>query len=71
LGKEGIFRKILEQNQLSPEEALVVGDNPDSEIAAGNRVGIPTVQILRPGVPRGENATHYISGLEELRGLIA
>jgi FMN phosphatase YigB (HAD superfamily) len=70
IGKEGIFRKILEQYHLSPEEVLVVGDNPDSEIAAGNRVGIPAVQILRDGVPRGTNAKYYISGLEELKGLL-
>lgn len=42
------------------DEVLVVGDNPDSEIEAGNRLGLRTVQVLRPGVPRGNNATHYI-----------
>jgi putative hydrolase of the HAD superfamily len=47
-----------------------VGDNPDSEIEAGNRLGIVTVQILRPEVPRGHNATHVIHGLAELKALI-
>lgn len=70
IGKEGIFREILKQYQLSPEEVLVVGDNPDSEIAAGNRLGIPTVQILRPGVPRGTTATYYVGGLEDLKKLV-
>jgi hypothetical protein len=28
------------------------------------------VQVLRPGVPRGNNAAHYINGLAELRVLL-
>lgn len=69
-GKGGIFKAILKTYNLSPEEVLVVGDNPDSEIEAGNRLGMRTVQILRAGVPRGSNATHYIHSLYELKGLI-
>jgi HAD superfamily hydrolase (TIGR01509 family) len=69
-GKEGIFKDILKTYNLSPEEVLVVGDNPDSEIKAGNRLGVRTVQILRAGVPRGSNAMHYIYSLYELNGLI-
>jgi FMN phosphatase YigB (HAD superfamily) len=69
-GKEGLFREILKTYQLAPEEVLIVGDNPDSEIEAGNRLGLRTVQILRPGVPRGDNATHYIHSLAELKGLL-
>ena len=70
-GKEKIFAEILRNYRLCPEEVLVVGDNPDSEIEAGNRLGITTVQILRPGVPRGNNATHTIKGLVELKGLVS
>ena len=65
-GKEGIFQQILETYQLAPADVLVVGDNPDSEIEAGNRLGLTTVQILRPGVPRADNATLYIHSLIEL-----
>jgi FMN phosphatase YigB (HAD superfamily) len=68
-GKKGIFESILRSGQLKPEEVLVVGDNPDSEIEAGNQLGIKTVQILRPGVPRADNATHYIQSLTELKAL--
>jgi FMN phosphatase YigB (HAD superfamily) len=70
-GKEGIFRTIMAAAGLSSEEVIVVGDNPDSEIEVGNRLGIRTVQILRPGVPRGENATHHIVTLTELKTLLA
>jgi len=69
-GKEGIFRDILKTYHLSPDEVLVVGDSPDSEIEAGNRLRMQTVQILREGVPRGGTATYYIHGLLELKGLL-
>jgi FMN phosphatase YigB (HAD superfamily) len=68
-GKEGLFRQILKEHRLEPQEALVVGDSAESEIAAGNRLGIPTVQILRPGVRRTDLATYHVAGLEEIRGL--
>jgi putative hydrolase of the HAD superfamily len=70
-GKQSIFEGILNDFRLKPEEVLVVGDNPDSEIEAGNRLGITTVQVLRAGVPRGNNASHYIDGLAELKGLLS
>ena len=69
-GKEGIFRSIMDAAGLSPEEVVIVGDNPDSEIEVGNRLGIRTVQILRPGVTRGEHATHHIVTLTELNTLL-
>ncbi len=69
-GKRGIFADILASHGLLPGEVLVVGDNPDSEIEAGNQLGIPTVQILRPGVTRGDNASFYIDELEELSRLV-
>lgn len=68
-GKEAIFKEILNTYHLSPEEVLIVGDDPDSEIEAGNRLGIRTAQILRAGVPRGANATHYIHNLGDLKRL--
>ena len=69
-GKQGIFESILLTKKLKPENVLVVGDNPDSEIEAGNRLGMETVQILRPGVPRGDNATYYIQTLAELKAIL-
>lgn len=69
-GKQGIFEEILQQRHWQPSEVLVVGDNPHSEIKAGNNLGIPTVQILRPGVIKGDNATYYVRGLAELHELL-
>jgi phosphoglycolate phosphatase-like HAD superfamily hydrolase len=66
-GKLQAFEAILRIHRLTPHEVLVVGDNPDSEIAAGNRLGITTIQTLRPGVPPSPAATHHISTLAELK----
>jgi len=69
--KEGFFKRILESHRLLPYEVIVVGDNPDSEIAAGNRLGMPTVQILRPGVTKDERVWFHIRGLKELPSVLA
>ncbi|HEY9675897.1 MAG TPA: HAD family hydrolase [Waterburya sp.] len=70
IGKQGLFERILDDYQLTPTEVLVVGDNADSEIEAGNQLGIRTVQTLRPGVPHANNATFYIHSLRELKNLL-
>jgi putative hydrolase of the HAD superfamily len=70
-GKLHAFQSILRNHQLSPAEILVVGDNPESEIAAGNQLGMTTIQILRPGVPPSPAATHQIRSLHELKRFIS
>lgn len=69
LGKQALFSRILETHALKKSEVLVVGDNPSSEIEAGNRLGLTTIQILRPGVSRTRTARHHIRTLEELMPL--
>ncbi len=69
-GKHGFFQDILSAHGLRPDEVLVVGDNPDSEIEAGNRLGMKTIQVLRPGVPLSDRATRQIRGLMELKELL-
>ena len=70
LGKEKIFASIAERLQLCPEQVWVIGDNPDSEIAAGNALGMVTVQILRPGIVRSNGAEHVITSFYELKDLV-
>ena len=67
IGKLPVFTRILQEHGFRPEEVLVVGDNPDSEIAAGNQLGLVTIQTLRPGVPPSPAATHHIGTLSELK----
>lgn len=70
LGKFGLFQQLLATHGFRPEDVLVVGDNPDSEIEAGNRLGMQTIQILRPGVSPSKNATRHIQGLAELTAIL-
>jgi len=67
IGKLPVFAEILQAHGFRPDEVLVVGDNPDSEIAAGNQLGMVTIQILRPGVSPSPVATHRIRTLSELK----
>jgi putative hydrolase of the HAD superfamily len=69
-GKQAIFEEILRDQRLQSDQVLIVGDNHDSEIAIGVRLGIRTVQTLRPGVPRSPAATHHIQTLHELKLLL-
>jgi len=41
--KKEVFADILKRYDYKPEEVLVVGDDPESEIAAAKALGIPTV----------------------------
>ena len=66
-GKLPVFVSLLREHGFQPDEVLVVGDNPDSEIAAGNRLGMKTIQTLRPGVPPSSAAAHHIRTLSELK----
>lgn len=70
-GKRAIFQDIVERNQYGLHEALVVGDNPASEIQAGNELGLGTIQILRPGISRSPKAKHHIESLLELPALLS
>ncbi len=66
-GKEPVFRDLMTRYRLAPERTLVVGDNPDSELAVGRRLGIPTVQTLRPGVPQSAAVDYHVHDFHQLR----
>lgn len=70
LGKQAIFARILDTHHLNPTEVIVVGDNEASEIEAGNRLGILTVQTLRPGVVATELVSNHIHSLAELKAIL-
>jgi phosphoglycolate/pyridoxal phosphate phosphatase family enzyme len=42
----GMFQAILTMARVGPAEALVIGDNPDADIPAARRAGIPSVLVL-------------------------
>jgi HAD superfamily hydrolase (TIGR01509 family) len=70
-GKLRIFEEILKKHSLKAEEVMVIGDNPDSEIAAGNQLGMKTVQVLRAGVSFRDNASYYTNSLNTLKGILS
>jgi 4-nitrophenyl phosphatase len=41
-----MFRSILEAAGVAPPDALVIGDNPESDILAARRAGIPAMLVL-------------------------
>lgn len=65
-GKAKFLAELLAAHDWKPADVLIVGDSAASEIAAGVQLGIPTVQILRPGVIRTTTADRHISSLVEL-----
>jgi putative hydrolase of the HAD superfamily len=64
-GKEGIFADLVDEFGLDRDQVLVVGDNPESELAAGRRLGLRPVQIVRPGVTASAEYER-VDGLAEL-----
>lgn len=70
-GKKQIFSEIAEAEGLIPDLVWIVGDNPTSEIASGNELGMKTVQIVRPGVEQSTEASYVVSSFYELNDLIS
>ena len=69
-GKRAVFRAILEEEGLSAEEVVVVGDNLDSEIAAGAQLGIRTLHVARWGCSPECPATHCMPDLSGLAAVL-
>ncbi len=68
--KEEIMKCIIETYGYQPSELLIVGDNPHSEIKAGNNLGIQTIQILREGIIKSNLADQCIQTLAALPKII-
>ena len=65
-GKAAIISELLLSRKWNRKDLLIVGDSATNEIDAGVRLGISTVQILRPGVPATDLADRHIHSLLEL-----
>jgi len=60
----------MESRGLHPLQIAVVGDNPKTELGAGKRLGMVTIQTLRPMVERWDGADHHIESFAELPRVI-
>ena len=68
--KVGIFAKILEKSGLAPSQIWVIGDNPNSELKAGRKLGMKTIQRLKENEPKADKADFGIHSFAELKQLI-
>ncbi|KEO75543.1 HAD family hydrolase [Anditalea andensis] len=71
LTKKDIFYQIMEKNGYSPTDMMIIGDDPDSEIKAGQDLGIETVlyyKLALTDLPTG--ATHVINDFRELASIL-
>lgn len=69
-GKKEIFQDLMDRYGWHPQDVLVVGDNPHSELKAGKELGMRTVQTLRPTIQRADGFDHYVHSLHELLPLV-
>ena len=68
-GKGHYFALACDKYGVDPKDVWVIGDSAESEIAAGNALGMKTVQILRAGVERHVSADYHVTGLHEFAKL--
>lgn len=64
--KKQVFADILNRYNYKPDDVLVVGDDPESEIAAAKALGIPTVLYDKDNIMDASEADFKISNFTEL-----
>ncbi|HEU0136173.1 MAG TPA: HAD family hydrolase, partial [Flavobacterium sp.] len=61
--KKDVFVEIMENNSFSPDDLLVIGDDPDSEVRGAQELGIDAVLYDRinvnPNYGHGPRITNY------------
>jgi putative hydrolase of the HAD superfamily len=69
-GRKRIFSELAKHYRLKPEQVLVIGDNPEIELAAGKSLGMITVQIRRREHVLEGQADYHVKGLHEMKDII-
>lgn len=64
--KKDIFKEILQENNYNPQQVMVIGDDPDSEIKAGNELHIDTVLYDKYQRFSKTKATYKIDNYKQL-----
>jgi len=59
-----IFVAALNAAHAYPQDAVMLGDNPLTDIAGARRLGIPTIQISPPGQIVGETIESLMQAWE-------
>lgn len=68
--KVDIFKQILLDAEVKPEKIWVIGDNPESEIKAGKKLGMNTIQRKSKSKESSDFADYKIESFEELEKII-
>jgi len=69
--KKGIFQKIIQLSNKLPNQIWVIGDNVESEIKAGNELGLRTIHRLKKGEEKSTKAEFSIHSFAELQNIIS
>jgi len=67
--KKEVFADILKRFGYDPDEVLVVGDDPESEIAAAKALGIPTVLYDKHNAHDASEADYKIDHFKDLKDI--
>lgn len=67
--KKDIIRDIMDRYGYKPQEVVVVGDDPESELKAGKELGLKTVLYSKDGGTH-PNASQSISSFQQLKALL-
>jgi putative hydrolase of the HAD superfamily len=68
--KKEVFADILQRYNYRPEEVLVVGDDPDSELKAARELGIDTVLYKPMQGVNTSGITYCINNYSELKDIL-
>lgn len=65
--KKAVFQQIMKENNFAPADLIVVGDDLNSEIKAGQELGIDAVLYAPANAPAPMPSLHIISHFKELK----
>jgi putative hydrolase of the HAD superfamily len=68
--KKEVFESLLKKYNYQPQQVLVIGDDPDSEIKAARDLGIPTVLYDVNDEYSTATASHHIKNYSELKAVL-
>jgi len=65
-----IYQTVLRKLEVKPSEALMVGDDPKTDVIPAKRMGMKAVMLCREEKKWVEEADHVIASLTELLNII-
>jgi putative hydrolase of the HAD superfamily len=68
--KKDVFEAIMHRHSYQPNELLVIGDDPESEIKAAKVLGVDTVLYDIINTYTNERATYKIDSMKDVRNIL-